>query len=165
MKKERKWTHFYDMHSGGGSKEEWEHIFIEAPEKEAKIIFFNRFGHNANRVSCTCCGNDYSISEHDSLEQATAFERHCKYAYFDKDGKEISQDEAWISGKGFIDGAYEDYVEEEDTKEIEEMEKKYPDSDWKKYRKFIPLKDYVKNKNVLIIYSKDIKPKERKGEV
>lgn len=27
------WTHFMDMHSGGGQKLDWPHIFIEAPEE------------------------------------------------------------------------------------------------------------------------------------
>jgi len=51
-----------DMHSGGDLKEKWQYIYIEAPEEEAKVIFYNRFGHNPNRVTCTCCGKDYSIS-------------------------------------------------------------------------------------------------------
>ncbi len=54
-------TMFSDAYSGGGTKEKWELIIIEAPEEEAKIIFYNRFGHSPNRVSCTCCGEDYSI--------------------------------------------------------------------------------------------------------
>ena len=67
------WTKFWDMHSGGGSKEEWNFISIEAPEKEAKIIFYNRFGHNPERVSCTCCGRDYSIDEYKTLEEIHKF--------------------------------------------------------------------------------------------
>lgn len=79
------WTRFMDMHSGGRLKEKnAEYIFIEAPENEAKVIFYNRFGHNPERVSCTCCGDDYSISEEADLAQATAFERGCAY---DKDAK------------------------------------------------------------------------------
>ena len=73
------WTHFWDMHSGGGQKENFGHCYIEAPENEAKVIFYNRFGHNPERVTCTCCGDDYSISEYETLEQATAYERNCKY--------------------------------------------------------------------------------------
>lgn len=70
------WTRFFDMHSGGGTKEEpYENIYIEAPENEAIIIFYNRFGHNPQRVTCTCCGDDYSIYEEPTLMQATAFER------------------------------------------------------------------------------------------
>lgn len=68
-----------DMNSGGGSKEDWEYIYIEAPGDEAKVIFYNRFGHNPERVTCTCCGNDYSITESKTLEQATAYERGCAY--------------------------------------------------------------------------------------
>lgn len=75
-----KWTRFMDMHSGGGCKESpYEKILIEAPKKEAKVIFYNKFGHNPERVTCTCCGDDYIISEHDTLEQATAYDRGCAY--------------------------------------------------------------------------------------
>ena len=53
-KEESKWTLFWDMASGGDTKEEpYENIYIEAPEEEAKVIFYNRFGHNPERVSCT----------------------------------------------------------------------------------------------------------------
>lgn len=52
-----KWTQFMDMHSGGGSKEKWENIFIEAPEEEAKII-----------------------SEFKTLAEATAYARNCEYS-------------------------------------------------------------------------------------
>lgn len=71
-------TKFEDMHSGGGAKEKWETIVIEAPQTEAEVIFQNRFGHNPNRVTCTCCGSDYSIQEYDSKELAMqdAWEHH-----------------------------------------------------------------------------------------
>lgn len=77
-----KWTHFHDMHSGGGAKEKWGHIFIEAPIEEARVVFFNRFGHSPDRVTCTCCGEDYSVDEAESLEQATGYNRGCDW---DKD--------------------------------------------------------------------------------
>lgn len=73
------WTRFMDMHSGGGSKEDFELLFIEAPEDEAKVIFYNRFGHNPERVTCTCCGDDYSISEYETLEEATAYDRGLRW--------------------------------------------------------------------------------------
>lgn len=73
------WTRFMDMHSGGGRKLDWEYIYIEASEAEAQIIFQNRFGRNPNRVTCTCCGNDYSIDESKSLAEATAYERGCAW--------------------------------------------------------------------------------------
>jgi hypothetical protein len=77
------WTQFWDMHSGGRLKEKWHFIYIEAPQDEAEIIFYNRFGHNPSRVTCTCCGEDYSISEEKTLEQITGFHRGCAY---DKNG-------------------------------------------------------------------------------
>jgi hypothetical protein len=78
------WTQFWDMHSGGGAKErrngvDISQIFIEAPENEARIIFYNRFGHSPDRVTCTCCGEDYSVSESKSLREATAFQRNCMW--------------------------------------------------------------------------------------
>ena len=77
---ETKWTLFWDMYSGGGMKEEpYKEIYIEAPEEEAKVIFYNRFGHNPERVSCTCCGEDYSISESETLEQASGYHRNCAW--------------------------------------------------------------------------------------
>ena len=69
------WTHFWDMHSGGDQKLDWSNIYIEAPEAEARSIFYARFKRNPERVTCTCCGEDYAISEHPSLEEATAYQR------------------------------------------------------------------------------------------
>ena len=70
------WTKLMDMHSGGGCKlSPYENIFIEAPEKEACVVFYNRFKINPNRISCTCCGTDYSVSEYKTLEEATAYNR------------------------------------------------------------------------------------------
>ncbi|KKN26710.1 hypothetical protein LCGC14_0871900 [marine sediment metagenome] len=41
------WIQFWDMHSGGELKEKWHYIYIEADsEQQAKVIFYNRFGHN-----------------------------------------------------------------------------------------------------------------------
>jgi hypothetical protein len=63
-----------DMHSGGGCKESpYEYIYIEADKNTASIIFYNRFGHNPNRVTCTCCGEDYSISSHEDLLELTEY--------------------------------------------------------------------------------------------
>lgn len=70
------WTQFWDMSSGGGQKEPWHYIYIEAPEDEAKRVFFAKFGHDPQRVSCTCCGEDYSISESETLEEATEYHRN-----------------------------------------------------------------------------------------
>ena len=89
------WTRFMDMSSGGGTKEEpYDNIYIEAPEDEAIIIFYNRFGHNPNKVTCTCCGEDYSISEEKTFEQASGYARNCAYA-----GKKYIEREASDYGK------------------------------------------------------------------
>jgi hypothetical protein len=137
-----------DMHSGGGCKEKpYEHIYIEAPQAEAEVIFYNRFKHNPNRITCTCCGEDYSINEHETLEQATAFERNCAYS---KDGYVEKQNE---STRRFVDGAKNDvfvwnhYLDEN------------PGS------KYMTLEVYLKQPNILVIKTEDIKPEERVGEV
>lgn len=75
------WTEIMDMHSGGDLKfPPYEFIYIESPEREAEIIFYNRFHHNLNHVTCNCCGSDYAVhSGHRSLKDATAFQRGCKF--------------------------------------------------------------------------------------
>lgn len=73
-------TRFMDMHSGGRTKlPPYEYIYIEAPEKEARIIFQNRFDRDPDHVTCQCCGNDYSVSESNSLASASAYDRGCKW--------------------------------------------------------------------------------------
>jgi len=73
------WTQFWDMHSGGGQKLDWAKIYIEAPEQEAVSVFYSRFRRNPNRVTCTCCGPDYSITESETLEEATEYHRTFDY--------------------------------------------------------------------------------------
>ena len=102
------WTQFMDMYSGGESKEKWKYIYIQAPAKEAKVIFYNRFGHSPERVSCTCCGEDYSISESPTLEQASAYDRGRKY----ENGKYVEKPngESW---KKFL--TIEEYSKQKDV--------------------------------------------------
>lgn len=145
------WTHFHDMHSGGGQKLDWGHIFIEAPQAEAEVIFQNRFKRNPNRVTCTCCGPDYSISEDASLEQATAFERGCDYVYRDAKGNEAGEDEGWKSGVGITPGYTAGY-EERPARRF-------------RLREYQTLADYLKAEKVKVIRAKEIKPKERKGKL
>lgn len=147
------WTHFHDMHSGGGQKLDWGHLFIEAPEDEAKVIFQNRFGRNPDRVTCTCCGPDYSLTQSDTLEQATGYERGCDGAYITPDGKEHTEAEAWVSGKGIvIPGAKFQYVERPSKRQFS----------WKKYQ---TLADYIANGKVLIVRADEILDEQRKGEL
>lgn len=107
------WTHFMDMHSGGSQKEAYAHIYIEAPEEEAKIIFYNRFGDNPERVTCTCCGDDYSISEDESLDQLTAFNRNC--AYDNTEHKWIEEPDTQYNGSKKKLIPLEAYIHQEDV--------------------------------------------------
>lgn len=85
MKGKIMWTEFWDMHSGGGLKEPpYSQIYIEAPQEEAEIIFYNKFGHNPNRVSCTCCGEDYAVEEGESLEEITKYQREDSFSRLKK---------------------------------------------------------------------------------
>lgn len=145
------WTQFMDMHSGGGQKLEWQYIYIEAPKKEAISVFYSKFNRNPNRVTCTCCGDDYSLTESGSLLEATAYNRGCDYGWFNKAGKEVPRDEAWVSGKGTTPGCTSKYVE---RKSKEKWAKPY-----------VPFADYLKDKEVHFIYAKDIKKHERLCDV
>jgi len=73
------WTKFWDMHSGGGTKLNWEIIYIEAPEKEAIEIFMDKFGRDPFNVTCDCCGDDYSVSSEETIEAVTAYDRKCEW--------------------------------------------------------------------------------------
>ncbi len=76
------WTRCMDMRSGGGLKEKpYSNIYIEAAESEARVVFYNRFGHSTERVSCTCCGEDYSLTESETLAEVTEFEREWVSGY------------------------------------------------------------------------------------
>lgn len=145
------WTQFMDMHSGGGTKEPYDYIYIEAPKDEAKIIFYNRFGHNPERVSCTCCGDDYSISESETFTQSSAYERGCDYSYFRPDGTECDRDEAWKPGKGTAKGYTSRYVERVSRNGFG--------------REYKTIAEYSKEPHVLIIPAYEIKDGERVGKI
>ena len=154
MKKDnRKFTRFMDMHSGGGNKLEWEYIYIEAPKEEAKIIFYNKFGRNPDKVSCTCCGPDYSVNDEETLDQATAYDRNCKFTYKNSKGKEVPREKAWVPGKGLKPGYTNGYVEKQDP-----MKAKYN-------HKYISVDKYLRDENVKVIYKKEISSSDRKGTV
>lgn len=72
-----------DMHSGGDQKENFATCYIEAPEAEARVIFYNRFGHNPDRITCDCCGPDYSYYDYDSLAEASGYDRGCRSVKID----------------------------------------------------------------------------------
>jgi hypothetical protein len=95
------WIQFHDMHSGGGLKTKWHHVFVEADTREAAIeIFREKTGRDPDHETCDCCGADYSISEEPTLEQATAFERNCLFDSADKVWvEEQDPSKTWASGK------------------------------------------------------------------
>lgn len=138
-----------DMHSGGGCKEPYQFILIEAPEAEAKVIFQNRFSHNPDRVTCTCCGGDYSIDDYESLEQATGFDRNAAFVYLNPAGEEVPLEQAWKAGVGLINGCINKYVERKGH-------------DFAEYK---TLEEFLKRPDVLVIKSQEIKPEERQGEL
>ncbi len=67
------WTHFMDMHSGGGRKLQWENVFINAPKAEAIAIFEKRFDRDPYNITCDCCGEDYAVDEYPTLEAAANY--------------------------------------------------------------------------------------------
>lgn len=139
------WTHFMDMHSGGQCKEKWQHIFIQAPEEEAITIFYNRFGHNPHRVTCTCCGEDYSITESKNLQQATAYNRECNYDQ--KTGKYTEADNQTYVKYG---GKVRTYM---------------PFTEFLKTGRLRPDKGDEEREVAKIIFKWEIKPEERAGDV
>lgn len=147
------WTQFHDMHSGGGTKlPPYERIYIEASEEEAKVIFWKRFERNPQRVTCTCCGEDYSISSHESLAQLTAFDRGCRCV-------ETKRDPA--TGLYLNDDPNVRYLEEG-----EEPPAGYGISRMSAFRgAYRTLEEYAKDPTVLIIHASEIKPREGRGSV
>lgn len=148
------WTHFWDMSSGGGRKEPQNHIFIEAGKEDAKRIFYARFGHNPERVSCTCCGGDYSISEHESLAQLTGFHRGCRSLQVPRDsetGLYKNDDPVIVRSLYLEDG--------------EEPPAGYELSDWPVFHAYRTLDQYLRGSDVLAIRTNEIKPEWRVAEV
>lgn len=131
------YARFWDMHSGGGCKEPpYEMIIIEADsQKQAEIIFYNRFGHNHNRITCTCCGEDYAVDFEEDIAQLTGYHRKCKSVYYDTKGRPASSYKRGYTSKY------------EDTKGS------------------IPLEKYLDRKDVLFIPADDITEEQKVGEL
>jgi len=148
------WTHFHDMHGGGSQKLEWGHIYIEAPQDEAEAVFYNRFGRNPHRVTCTCCGPDYSLDEWPNLKVATGHERNCRKLKTPKD-----EDGRYMNG---LPELRENYYLEPDEEPPEGFE---VDDRWLKYGDHIPLEDYIQQDDVLVINADEIGDEERKASI
>ncbi len=153
------WTAFMDMHSGGGLKEPpYEYIYIEAPEDTARVIFFNRFGHNPERVSCTCCGEDYSIDSHLTLKRATAYQRGCA-------SLETPRNEQGLYEKPDDEWWNEHYYVEPEEEEEAERRGWTVDRRWRSYRSYQTLDQYLKGKEILVIREDEITEDECRGDV
>lgn len=156
--KELIWTQFWDMHSGGDIKEEYQYIYIESEsEEQAKIIFYNRFGHSPNRVSCTCCGEDYAIESHKDIKQLTGYHRGCLSLSVPRDKNGLYMNDLPEIQNGL-------YVENGEEPPAGFVISKIS-MDLKQYQKYQTLEEYKKNDNVLFIYFSDVKDEEKYGEV
>lgn len=151
------WTCFMDMHSGGGTKEgAFDKIFIEAAEDMAQVIFYNRFGHNPNRVSCTCCGEDYSITESETLEAATGYHRGLR-----------SVKQTWgKDNEGVVHWLPENcYLEPDAALPEGETLSEFGFRSEGQRKNGLYLDEYVAQPDVLVIRDEQIKPEEREGDV
>ena len=166
------YTRFLDLHSGGGIKEPpYDKIFIEAPEAEAKVIFYNRFGHSPDRVTCTCCGEDYSLTEGESLAELSAYDRNCATEYYYTDTGEVAEGIGrWGKGTDWdrelrsrvYKGRAVDsrHVERADLGHME-----YGATRESCEERYMTVTDYFKSENVLVVYAEDITDAERQGTV
>jgi hypothetical protein len=135
------WFQFHDMHSGGGLKTQWHHIFTEAADEAAACqIFAGRTGRDPRNTTCDCCGEDYSISEAVSLAQATAFERGCRSLVTPRvDGRYVQPEDPWFKENYWL----------EDGQEV-----KAPyqvDDTWARYTPYVTLAEFVKREDILIV--------------
>ena len=166
------WTHFYDMHSGGGTKEPpYEHIFIEADRDEAVSVFYSAFSHSPERISCTCCGEDYAIYTEESLDQLTGYHRGCETADFFKDEddeghlqrltKKESAETKWTRVGEDYSYVHQPSGRKVFTKYVEEKDKS------RSYAKYMTLEDYLSREDVRVITAEDIEYHgyDRKAEV
>lgn len=63
------WTEFYDMCSGGSRKiKDYGIIYIELPYDEAVEYFIEKFERYPHNITCDCCGEDFSVSSEELLE-------------------------------------------------------------------------------------------------
>jgi hypothetical protein len=92
-------TRFMDMHSGGKLKTPFTHIYVDAPLDKALEIFKDTFERDPNNVTCKCCGEDFVYEECNSLEEATAYDRECKWL-----GKKYDLGKAKLSLEEYFSG-------------------------------------------------------------
>ncbi len=139
------WTRFMDMHSGGNQKLNWAFIYIEAPEEKAVEVLENKYGIDPYNTTCKCCGQDYSIGEEIDLKQATGFERNAPHTETPRDPKTGLYHNDDPNACLYLDIG-------------EKPPKGYKIEDSRE--DFISVKEYIKRKDVLIIYKNEFKREE-----
>jgi len=95
-------TKFHDMHSGGKLKTDYDHIYIEAPREQAIEFFKSWFNRRPRNVTCSCCGEDFSVTQYEDLAQATAYERNCRFERVDGEqggGHWVEEPDTWSNGE------------------------------------------------------------------
>lgn len=156
------WTQFWDMHSGGGLKQApYAKIYIEASEEEAIKIFVNRFGHRPDDVACDCCGDNYSVSSGESLQEMTSYHRNCaNVAFYKDDGTEAIESQYG----GGLDYDYETRVFRHKGREVETRSVERPSLTSMKYGatrqtcidRYRTLTQYISSNDVLVISADEI---------
>lgn len=63
------WTRFYDMHSGGSPKSQFDYIFVEAAEDDARDLVSEALSVDAWGIACDCCGANFSAMEDPTLTE------------------------------------------------------------------------------------------------
>lgn len=71
-----KWFRYYDMSSGGTEKTPYSNIYVEAASRPtADVVFTAHTGRDPGHTTCACCGEDYTVYEYTTIDEATADER------------------------------------------------------------------------------------------
>lgn len=97
------WVLFWDMHSGGATKlPPYNKIYVEAPEDAARSYFQRKFGRDPENVTCSCCGEDYSVSQSESFLQASGYHRNLRYV-----------EPKRVDGRYVVDDPNAGYIEED----------------------------------------------------
>jgi hypothetical protein len=139
------WTRFMDMHSGGDAKTAWNKIYIEAPEELAIEVFKSRFGRDPYHTTCTCCGEDFSISSKESFEQISGHDRGCDFGYFFKDTGEYA-------GKDFKSEFDKESLTWSCTIDGREVMGLYVEERGEYWKQYQIVEEYISNEDVRVIY-------------
>lgn len=77
MVSELSWFRFMDMHGGGDTKTPYAYVYVQSVNMDEAVEAFQDYLHvDPLKTTCTCCGEDFSIREGTTLEEASKYERH-----------------------------------------------------------------------------------------